>query len=93
MENTIIQLELNDLKALVHSLISDERIDKVTSKPQLTFKEACELYGEIRIRKYIKSELLKPVSQNGKGSRVYYSHKKITQLIQNSYHHLKKVKL
>ena len=93
MENTIIQISLVDLTALVHSLISDQRIDKALSKPQLTFKEACELYGEVRVRKYNKSELLKPVSQNGKGSKIYYSHKKLNQLIQNSYNHLPTIKL
>ena len=93
MEDTIVQLSLSDLRAVVISMVSDERIDKVTSKPQLTFTEACSLYGDVRIRKFIKSGLLKPVSQNGKGSKTYYSHKKITQLIQNSYHHLNQISL
>lgn len=93
MEDNIVQISLSDLKAIVYSMVSDHKIDKITSKLQLTFTEACELYGDNRIRKFIKSGLLKPISQNGKGSKVYYSHKKIIQLTQNSYHHLNKTKL
>jgi len=93
MEDKVIQVSLSDLRAVVISMVSDEKLNKITSKPQLIFKEACELYGENRIRKYIKSGLLKPVSQNGKGSCKYYSQKKINELIQNSYNHLPEIKL
>lgn len=93
MEDTLLKISLSDLRAVMVSLMSDERIEKLTNRPQLSFKEACELYDEVRIRKYIKSGLLKPISQNGKGSKVYYSHKRIIELTQNNYHHLKSLKL
>ena len=93
MDNQIIQIKLDDLKALVNSMISEEKIKEMQAKPQLTFTEACALYGEHRIRKFIKSKLLKPASQNGKGSKIYYDHFKIIQLVNNSYHYLTGIKL
>ncbi|MCY4781465.1 hypothetical protein ORI89_17545 [Sphingobacterium sp. UT-1RO-CII-1] len=88
-----ITISLQDLKAVITSIISDERIDKILQRPQLSFTESCRLYGEHRIRKYIKSGLLKPASKNGSGSITYYSHKKIIELTQKSFHHLNEFKI
>lgn len=88
MENTIIQCSLEDLTALVHSIIARDKVDITLSKPQLSRLESERLYGEQRVTKWIKAGLLKPVSQNGKNSKIYFSHKKIIELSQKSFHHL-----
>ncbi|MDM1049501.1 hypothetical protein [Sphingobacterium hotanense] len=88
MEKTVFQLTLQDLTAVVNSIIAKDKIDITLSKPQLSRLEAERLYGEQRIKKWIKAGLLKPVSQNGKNSRIYFSHKKIIDLSQKSFHHL-----
>lgn len=66
-------------------------VNKTLAKPQLTFKEATDLYGQLRIKKWISAGLLKPISQNGKGSKVYYQHKKIIQLSEQSRTNLNKL--
>lgn len=88
MEKTIIQVSLEDLTAVVNSIIAKDKIDITLAKPQLVKYEAEKLYGKQRILKWIKAGLLKPVSQNGKNSKIYFSHKKIIELSQKSFHHL-----
>lgn len=88
MEQTIIHASLEDLKALVHMVIAKDKVDITLSKPQLSRLEAERLYGEQRVTKWIKAKLLKPVSQNGKNSKIYFSHKKIIELSEKSFHHL-----
>ena len=88
MENYTITLTLDELKELITTIISLDKVDKALSKPQLTKLEAERLYGDQRVNKWIKAGLLKPVSQNGKGSKIYFSHKKINDLSMKSFHHL-----
>lgn len=91
--NQNIIISVQDLKAVIISIMADEKLLKVMQRPQLILTEACHLYGDNRIKKYIKAGLLKPVSQNGKGSAIYYSHKKIIELTQMSFHHLNDIDL
>ncbi|OYD42279.1 hypothetical protein [Sphingobacterium cellulitidis] len=86
-------LSEEDIRTIVIETISLYKQDEVLAKPQLIFKEACKYYGEIRVRKWIKSGLLKPQSQNGKGSKKYYSHKQIIKLSQEFRHYLPGIKL
>lgn len=66
-------------------------VNKTLAKPQLTYKEAIELYGQSRVKDWISAKLLKPVSQNGRGAKVYYSHKAIIKLSEQSRTNLKKL--
>lgn len=88
MEVYNITLSLEDLKQLVTTIIAKDKVDKTLSKPQLVKYEAEKLYGKQRILKWIKAGLLKPVCQNGKNSKIYFSHKKIIELIEKSFHYL-----
>lgn len=73
--------------------VAEYLVNKTLAKPQLTFSEACQFYGDNRVRKWIKSGLLKPDSQNGKRSAIYYSHKKIIELSKQSRHNLNETEL
>jgi len=86
-------LSREDIKQIVIETIALYKQDEVLGKPQLIFKEACKYYGEIRVRKWIKSGLLKPASQNGKGGKKYYSHKRIIQLSEEHHNYLGSLKL
>lgn len=86
-------LTRDDIKQIIIDTIAIYRLDEVLSKPQLIFKEACKYYGEIRVRKWIKSGLLKPISQNGKGGKKFYSHKRIIQLSEEHHNYLGSLKL
>ena len=66
-------------------------VNKTLSKPQLTYREAVEYYGQSRVKDWISSKLLKPISQNGKGAKVYYSHKVIIKLSEQSRTNLKTI--
>lgn len=88
MESYNITLTLDDLKYLVTTIIAMDKVEKTLSKPQLSKLEAERLYGEQRVTKWIKAGLLKSDSQNGKNSKIYYSHKKIIELSLKSFHHL-----
>lgn len=88
MEKYNITLTIDELKELVTTIIALDKVDKTLAKPQLTKLEAERLYGSQRVSKWIKAGLLKPVSQNGKGSKIYFSHKKIIDLSMKSFHHL-----
>ncbi|MFD2599870.1 hypothetical protein ACFSQ3_13010 [Sphingobacterium corticis] len=71
--------------------IAEYLVNKTLSKPQLTQREASELYGEQRVGKWIRAGLLKPASQNGRGTKTYYDHKKIIKLSNEYRTYLKKV--
>lgn len=88
-----MRIEIDDLRAVLTSIIADEKTNQSLDKPQLTFTEACKLYGGTRIRKYIKSGLLKTAAQNGRGTAKYYCHKRIIWLTQQSFHNQKNVQL
>ncbi|NGM63561.1 hypothetical protein G5B30_16755 [Sphingobacterium sp. SGG-5] len=66
--------------------IAEYLVNKTLAKPQLTKKEACMYYGAQRVKFWLKHRLLKPESQNGKNTTIYYNHKDIIKLSREWYH-------
>ncbi|MGJ1362933.1 hypothetical protein [Sphingobacterium spiritivorum] len=89
----IIQLQESQLKHLVTEIIGEIKEKATLSRPQLTQTEAFDLYDAYRVKKWIKAGLLRPESQNGKGSKVYYSHARIRELSRQSRHNLIEVEV
>lgn len=87
-----ITTTVDDLRAVVSAIMADAKIEKLLKNPQLILSEAQAIYGENRINEYIKRGMLKPVSQNGKGAKKYYSHKRIIYLTTQSFHNFKSSK-
>lgn len=86
IENGIIKLTHQEFDLLVKTAITTYLTEKNLEKIQLSQKEAFRIYGEQRVKFWIKNGLLKAVSQNGKGHKIYYDHKKIIKLSRESYH-------
>lgn len=86
-EGKIYSLLEEDIRNIVTETIALYKIDDFLAKPQLTYREACDHYGVNRVKRWIKHGLLKVESQNGKGSKKYYSHKKIIQLSKEWHHY------
>ncbi|MEI2271810.1 hypothetical protein OHD16_06615 [Sphingobacterium sp. ML3W] len=91
MGEITFMLTEEQIKQIIIETIATYKIDEVLAKNQLTFTEGCKYYGPNRFRKWIKSGLLKPESQNGKTNKVYYSHKKIIQLSKQWRHDLNEI--
>lgn len=66
--------------------VAELLVNKTLAKPQLTQKEAFEFYGKERVSRWIKHSLLKPICQNGKGSKIYYDHLVIIKLSREFHH-------
>ncbi|WP_313266498.1 hypothetical protein [Sphingobacterium sp.] len=88
MGEITFMLTEEQLKEIIIGAIATYKIDETLAKPQLTISEAKRYYDITRVNKWIKSGALKPESQNGKGSKVYYSHKRIIELSKQWRHDL-----
>ena len=90
MEQVLNVFSFDQLQDAVRLVLREKELDNFLAKPQINRTELLKYYGAERSRKWLKANLLKPISQNGKGSKVYYDHKKVIELSKSSFHHLNK---
>lgn len=88
MEEEVFYLTREQLKDIIKESIFEYHQNELLKKPQLTTREISELYGAERLKKWKKFKLIKPISTNGKGSKIYYSHANVIKLSKESHHYL-----
>jgi len=79
-------LTVQQIKMIVKETIAQLKIDECLAKPQLTAGEAGKYYGKSRVNFWVKKGLLRPICQNGKGSKIYYRHQDIIKLSELNFH-------
>lgn len=90
MKEQVFCLTRDQIKDLIKESIFEYNQNELLKKPQLTAREICNLYGKERFLRWKKFNLLKPISQNGKGSKVYYLHSVVLKLSIESHHYFTK---
>jgi hypothetical protein len=67
-------------------IINEERMQKFASKHQVTKSEIIEAYDLATFNDLTKRLGLQPVRQNGKNGKIYYSTKKVLDILSKWYH-------
>lgn len=91
MKEELFCLTRDQIKDLIKESIFEYHQNELLKKPQLTAKEISDLYGRERFLNWKKFKLLNPISQNGKGAKIYYLHSAVIKLSKESHHYFTEI--